>query len=438
MKIGFISLGCAKNLVDSEHIIALFDDPFFEYEYDLKKCDAILINTCGFILSAKQEAIDTILDIAEYKKNNLKKLIVTGCFVQRYFEDCLNEFPEVDLFVKVEDYDRLPELLSELFDHKFINSYGKNRKLVNNNYTAYLKISDGCDNRCAYCAIPLIRGNCRSYSIEDNVLEAKRLYESGVKELNVVAQDTTYYGHDLYGEFRLKDLIKELNKIPFEWIRILYMYPDEIEEELLIEMSKCERVLPYFDIPIQYGNDEILKLMNRRGSVKLIKEKIKLIRKYFDDAIIRTTLIVGFPNETDKTFNDTLELVEDIRFDSLGAFTYSDEEDTKAYDMDNKVDEDIKSDRYEKLMLLQQSIIEEKNRNRIGKTYKTLIERYESIFDRYIGRSYMSAPDGIDGLIYIKTDNELKIGEFVDVEITDYKNYDLIGIIKKKGENNNE
>ncbi|MBQ3295814.1 MAG: 30S ribosomal protein S12 methylthiotransferase RimO [Erysipelotrichaceae bacterium] len=431
MKIGFISLGCAKNLVDSENIIGLFDDPFFEYEYDLKKCDAILINTCGFILSAKQEAIDTILEIAEYKKDRLKKLIVTGCFVQRYFEDCLQEFPEVDLFVKIEDYPKFPELLSELFDHKFTNSYGRNRKLANNSYTAYLKISDGCDNRCAYCAIPLIRGNCHSYPIEDLALEAKHLLEAGVKELNVVAQDTTYYGHDLYGRFALKELIHELDKLPFRWIRILYMYPDEIEEDLLMEMKQCTRVLPYFDIPVQYGDDRILKLMNRRGTVRLIKEKIELIRKYFPEAIIRTTMIVGFPGEDEESFNNTLEMIEDIGFDSLGAFTYSPEEDTKAYEMEDQIPEEIKQERYEELMLLQKQIVEKKNRERIGKTYTTLIERYEPLFDRYIGRSYMSAPDGIDGVIYIRSEDELRIGDFYEVKITDYKEYDLIGTIDK-------
>ncbi|MBQ2657473.1 MAG: 30S ribosomal protein S12 methylthiotransferase RimO [Erysipelotrichaceae bacterium] len=434
MKVGFISLGCAKNLVDSENIIALFDDPFFEYEYDLKQCETILINTCGFILSAKEEAIDTILEIASYKQDKLKKLIVTGCFVQRYYEECLEEFPEVDLFVPIRDYDRLPQLLSQLFNHHFINTYGKNRKLVNNSYTAYLRISDGCDNRCAYCAIPLIRGNCRSFSIEDNVEEAKRLLEMGVKELNVVAQDTTYYGHDLYGRFALKDLIKELDQLDFRWIRILYMYPDEIEEDLLIEMSRCRRVLPYFDIPIQYGNDTILKLMNRRGSVELIKEKIALIRKYFPNAVIRTTLIVGFPHETEETFNDTLKLVKEIRFDSLGAFTFSPEEDTRAYEMDEQVDEELKNERYEKLMLEQQQIIEEKNQEKIGKTYTTLIERYESLFDRYIGRTYMSAPDGIDGVVYIKTDQELQIGSFYPITITGYKDYDLIGSVAENEE----
>ena len=431
MKVGFISLGCAKNLVDSEHIIGLFDDPFFEYCSDLRECDAIVINTCGFILSAKEEAIDTILEIGEYKKENLKKLIVTGCFVQRYFEDCLKEFPEVDLFVKIEDYPKLPSMLSELFGHTFTNSYGKNRKLVNNSYTAYLRISDGCDNRCAYCAIPLIRGNCRSTPIEENVEEAKRLLELGVKELNVVAQDTTYYGHDLYGEFRLKDLIRELDQLDFRWIRILYMYPDEIEEDLLIAMKECERVLPYFDIPIQYGNDRILKLMNRRGTVELIREKIALIRRYFPDAVIRTTLIVGFPHETEETFAETLDLVKEIRFDSLGAFTYSPEEDTKAFAMDGQVEEEVKEERYGELMEAQKQIVDENNEAQVGKIYTVLIERYESLFDRYIGRTWMSAPDGIDGVVYIRSEEALKIGDFYETKITGHRDYDLLGIINQ-------
>ena len=431
MKVGFISLGCAKNLVDSEHIIGLFDDPFFEYESDLKQCEAILINTCGFILSAKEEAIDTILEIAEYRQNRLKKLIVTGCFVQRYFEDCLKEFPEVDLFVKIEDYPKLPQLLSDLFGHTFTHSYGKNRKLANSSYTAYLRISDGCDNRCAYCAIPLIRGNCRSVPIQDNVAEAKHLLQLGVKELNVVAQDTTYYGHDLYGEFCLKDLIRELDQLEFDWIRILYMYPDEIEEDLLIEMKKCHRVLPYFDIPIQYGNDRLLKLMNRRGTVSLIRKKIALIRTYFPDAIIRTTLIVGFPQENEESFEETLNLVKEIRFDSLGAFTFSPEEDTKAFNMDGQIEEAVKEERYARLMETQRQIVEEKNEEMVGRVFQTLIERYESLFDRYVGRTRRSAPDGIDGVVFIHSEEELKIGEFYDVEITGHRDYDLTGIIKK-------
>lgn len=433
MKVGFISLGCAKNLVDSENIIGLFDDPFFEYEADLKECDTIVINTCGFILSAKQEAIDTILEIADYKEHKLKKLIVVGCFVQRYFEDCLKEFPEVDLFVKIEDYPKLPKLLGQLFNHEFKHDYGKNRKLVNNNYTAYLRISDGCDNRCAYCAIPLIRGNCKSRKIEDIVLEAKHLYELGVKELNVVAQDTTYYGHDIYGKFMLKDLLVELDKIEFKWIRVLYMYPDEIEDELLITMSKLKRVLPYFDIPIQYANDELLKHMNRRGSVELIRNRIKNIRELFKDPIIRTTMIIGFPHETEEMFNDTLNFVDEIKFDSLGAFTFSNEEDTAAYLMDEQVDEDIKEERYGRLMAKQQEIVLENNKKKVSKVYDVLIERYEPLFNRYVARSYMSAPDGIDPVIYIRSEDELKIGEFYRTKIIGYKDYDLLGIIEERG-----
>ena len=326
----------------------------------------------------------------------------------------------------------MPELLSKLFDHEFKNTYGKNRKLSNKSYTAYLRISDGCDNRCAYCAIPLIRGNCRSVPIEDNVIEARQLYEAGVRELNVVAQDTTYYGHDLYGRFALKDLLYELNKIPFHWIRILYMYPDEIEEDLLIAMKNCKKVLPYFDIPIQYGDDRILKLMNRRGTAALIREKIALIRRYFPDAVIRTTMIVGFPTEDEESFDNTLKLIKDIRFDSLGAFTYSPEDDTPAAEMEGQLSEELKNERYEKMMVLQQGIVKQKNEEKIGRTYEVLIERYETLFDSYAGRAYFFAPDDVDGIIHVKSDEELKIGEFYDVTITGYKNYDLEGIIKKK------
>ena len=434
MKIGFISLGCAKNLVDSEHIIALFDDPFFEYEYDLKKCEAILINTCGFILDAKQESIDTILEIAEYKKHNLKKLIVTGCFSTRYFEECYKEFEEVDLFVKISDYDRLPEILSELFNHKFTKTYGHSRKLVNNNYSAYLKISDGCNCGCSFCAIPSIRGPYKSIPIEQLVLEAKQLKQEGIKELTIVAQDSTRYGLDLYNEKSLYKLIEQLDLIGFKWIRILYMYPEAIDEKLIQTIKNSKSVIPYFDIPIQYGNDKILKAMNRKGDVNLIKEKIDLIRKYFDDAIIRTTILLGFPNETDETFNDTLNLIEEIKFDSLGAFTYSKEEGTVAYNMDNQVEEDIKQDRYNILMQKQYEIVLKKNESRLNKEYEVIIEAYDSIFKQYIARSYMSSPDGVDPYIFIKTDEVLNIGEFYNILISDYNDYDLIGIIKKNKE----
>lgn len=423
MKIGFISLGCAKNLVDSEYLIGLFDDPFFEIETEPNLCEAILINTCGFILSAKEEAINTILEMAELKKKNLKYLIVTGCLTQRYYEDLLKELPEVDLFIKIEDYNKSSELLSTLFNHKFINNYGKNRKLINAPHSAYLKISDGCDNRCAYCAIPLIRGNCKSIPIEDLVKEANRLYSLGVKELNVVAQDTTYYGKDLYNRLALKDLLIELDKVDFTWIRVLYMYPDEIDDELLETMKSLKHVIPYFDIPIQYGNDKILKLMNRRGNVELIRKEVNKIKEMFNDAYIRTTLIVGFPHETEESFKDTLNLIKELEFDSLGAFTYSKEEDTLAYEMDEEVDEDVKNTRYAKLMETQKEIVDKKLQSKIGKTYKMLIDRFDG--SNYIGRTYESAPDDVDSYVYLK-EKDLKIGEFVDVKIVGYKDYDLI------------
>ena len=434
MKIGFISLGCAKNLVDSEHIIALFDDPFFEYEYDLEKCDAILINTCGFILDAKQESIDTILEIAEYKNNNLKKLIVTGCFSTRYYKQCIEEFPEVDLFVRLSDYDKLPELLSNLFNHKFTSTYGHNRKLVNNNYCAYLKISDGCNCGCSFCAIPSIRGPYKSTPIEDLVNEAIFLKQKGIKELTLVAQDSTRYGLDLYNKLALSDLLKKLDTIGFKWIRILYMYPDTINEELLETIKNSNSIIPYFDIPIQYGSDKILKAMNRRGDVKLIKDKLNMIHSYFDDAIIRTTILLGFPSETNETFKDTMDLINELRFDSLGAFKYSKEEGTVAYNMDNQVSEELKNSRYDALMKRQYEIILEKNLERINSEYEVLIDRYDSFLDQYIGRTYMSAPDNVDSYVYIKSEDKLEIGEFYNVLITDYKDYDLIGIIKKNKE----
>jgi len=424
MKIGFISLGCAKNLVDSEYLIGLFSDPYFEIESNPKKCDAILINTCGFIESAKEEAIDTILEMAELKQKNLKYLIVTGCFTQRYYEECLKEFPEVDLFVRIDEYKNIEKLLSKLFNHEINTTYGTNRKLITNNYSAYLKIGDGCDNCCTYCAIPLIRGRYYSYPIDDVVNEAKRLYALGVKELNVVAQDTTTYGSDIGTS--LAELLRRLDEIDFKWIRVLYMYPDEIYDELLEVMANSKHILPYFDIPIQYANDYMLDKMNRRGSVEHIRERIKQIRSMFKEPTIRTTIIIGFPYENDDTFKDTMNFIKEIKFDSLGAFTYSREEDTVAYDMP-QVDEELKNKRYDELMSVQQEIIFNLNKNKIGNKYEVLIERYESLFDRYVGRSTMSAPDGIDGVVYIKCEEALNVGDFVEVEITDYKAYDLIG-----------
>ena len=430
MKIGFVSLGCSKNLVDSEQIMGMIKRNHHEIVGDPKQAEAIIVNTCGFITSAKEESINTIFEMAQYKEKKCKKLIVCGCLAQRYQEALEQEIPEIDTVIPVRDYAEFASTLQEILKEPF--EYTKfERVLSTESWRSYIKISDGCSNHCTYCAIPLIRGDQVSRTIEDIVEEAKTLASYGVKELTLIAQDTSKFGLDNYGKLMLAPLIREINKIEeLHWIRILYMYPDEISEDLLIEMSKCKRVLPYFDIPVQYGNNEILKLMNRRGTVELIKEKIDLIRSYFKDAYIRTTLIVGFPHETEKTYKDTLDFISDIKFDSLGAFTYSSEDDTKAALMDEQVDEDLKVERYENLMALQQKIVDEKNRSRIGNTYEVLVERYESLFDRYVARSYMSAPDGIDGIVYIKTDKELTIGDFYEVTITGYKNYDLIAKVK--------
>lgn len=431
MKIGFISLGCCKNLVDSEYMIGLFDDPSFEYCAKSDECDVIIINTCGFILSAKEEAINTILEMAELKQYNLKKLIVTGCLAQRYRDELVKELPEVDAFIRIDDYDRLNEILSSVLDIEIKERYLSKRKLITNNYYGYLKIAEGCDNRCAYCAIPLIRGNCRSYPMEDCLKEARRLYDLGVKELNVIAQDTTYYGYDLYGRFALAELLRQLDEIPFKWIRVLYMYPDEITEELLITMADSKHVIPYFDIPIQYGNDRILKLMNRRGSVELIKTKIKRIRELFAEPILRTTIITGFPYETKATFADTLSLIKELEFDSLGAFTYSKEEDTKSYDYEEQVDPKLAQKRYEELMQVQQEIVLKKARDKIGRIYEVLIERHEELFDRYVGRAVFSAPDGVDCYVYVKSDEPLQVGRFYPVEITGSEGYDYYGLRKE-------
>lgn len=426
MKIGFVSLGCSKNLVDSEYILGMFPNQF-EIEKDPAKCEVIVINTCGFINSAKEESINTILEMADYKQDKLKCLIVTGCLVQRYKEELEKELPEVDYFVAIKEYDKLHEILAKALEEEINYKFGENRKMVNNSYYAYLKISEGCNNRCAFCAIPLIRGNVKSVPMEALLEEAKRLISIGVKELNIVAQDSNNYGLDIYGERRIKDLLIELNKLDFKWIRILYMYPDEINEELISSMSKLEKVLPYFDMPIQYGSDTVLKWM-RRCPKETVKEKISLIRKYYDNPVIRTSMIVGFPYETEESLDETIEFIKEIRFNSLGAFTYSREEDTPAYDMP-QIEEEIKVRRLDKLMTVQKEIAFEIANSFVGKTLEVLIEREESIFNRYVGRAYNSAPDGVDGVVFVRGEN-LKVGEFYNVEITGTNEYDLLGIVR--------
>ncbi len=429
MKIGMISLGCCKNLVDSEKIMGLLVSAGCTMVQDPSEADALIVNTCGFIEPAKEEAINTILEMAEYKEGNCQKLIVTGCLAKRYKEALIEEMPEVDAFVGVDEYERLPEIFHEVLGLDFPVTYGKCERLLSTKpWMAYLRIADGCDNRCSYCAIPLIRGGYRSVPMETLIEEAKLLASKGVKELVLIAQDTTRYGLDLYGSRRLVDLLKELNKIEgFHWIRVLYTYPDELDEALIEGMLELKKVLPYFDIPIQHGDNRMLKAMNRRGTIESIQQTIDTIKKLYPMPVFRTTMIVGFPGETEEMFENLLEFVKQVRWDRLGAFTYSHEEDTLSYDMPDEPSEEVKQARYERLMALQQSISDEKANELVGQTLEVLVEKQDGLSGRYYGRSVHSAPDGIDGSIIFTSEKPLEFGTFVNVKITKAKDYDCYG-----------
>lgn len=426
MKVGIVSLGCSKNLVDTQNALSFLKASGHTFVDDPSLAEAIIVNTCGFINDAKQESINTILQMAEFKNSGLKYLIVMGCLVQRYKEDLIKELPEVDRFIAIDEYKHLPEIFNEV-----LHSQTKNDPetiIATYPHTAYLKIADGCSNRCAYCAIPLIRKDYKSIPMEDLLKQAKELEKLGVKELNIIAQDTTRYGIDLYGKLRLADLLEELNKLDFTWIRILYMYPDEITDDLLDKMSKLDKVVPYFDIPVQHASDRLLKLMNRRGNKEHILSVIKKIREKFADPILRTTIIVGFPTETEEDQKELLEFVKDVKWDRLGAFTYSLEEDTPSYDMEPKVDEQTAQNRLAELMKLQEEIAKENNQRFVGQTLKVVVETQDSVrTDRYEGRAAQHAPDDIDGHVRFTSDRELNLGEFVDVQITSADSYDLMG-----------
>ena len=426
MKVGIVSLGCSKNLVDTQNALSFLKASGHTFVDDPSLAEAIIVNTCGFINDAKQESINTILQMAEFKNSGLKYLIVMGCLVQRYKEDLIKELPEVDRFIAIDEYKHLPEIFNEV-----LHSQTKNDPetiIATYPHTAYLKIADGCSNRCAYCAIPLIRKDYKSIPMEDLLKQAKELEKLGVKELNIIAQDTTRYGIDLYGKLRLADLLEELNKLDFTWIRILYMYPDEITDDLLDKMSKLDKVVPYFDIPVQHASDRLLKLMNRRGNKEHILSVIKKIREKFADPILRTTIIVGFPTETEEDQKELLEFVKNVKWDRLGAFTYSLEEDTPSYDMEPKVDEQTAQNRLAELMKLQEEIAKENNQRFVGQTLKVVVETQDSVrTDRYEGRAAQHAPDDIDGHVRFTSDRELNLGEFVDVQITSADSYDLMG-----------
>lgn len=431
MKIGFVSLGCCKNLVDSEQIMGMIKKNHHEIVSDPRQAQAIIINTCGFITSAKEESIQTIFEMAQYKEKNLEKLIVCGCLAQRYQKELEEEIPEIDAIIPIKDYDEFASVLEKVLGCTFTESKFE-RVLSTQPWRAYLKISDGCSNHCTYCAIPLIRGEQVSRPIEDLVEEAKQLASYGVKELTLIAQDTTKYGLDLYGEFKLGDLVREIDKIDgIHWIRILYMYPDEIVEDVLLAMKESKKVVPYFDIPMQHANNRLLKAMNRRGTKEHAYEIIEHIQTLFDHPVLRTTMIVGFPSETDEDFDELMEFVQNVKWDRMGAFTYSKEEDTRAFDMKPEVDAQIAQNRLETLMKLQNQISYEKNQEKIGQVFEVLVEEKEGLKETYRGRSIADAPDEVDGQVIFTSTVPIELGTFVKVKIQKANAYDLYGICQE-------
>lgn len=431
MKVGFISLGCSKNLVVTEELIGLFKKRNFNIVSDPEEAEILIINTCGFIESAKDEGIKTILEMADYKDRNCKYLIVIGCLVERYKEELEKELPEVDLFVRIKDYDKLWNEIDNLIRNGNENdtlNY-KDRVLTTGDTMAYLKIAEGCSNFCTYCAIPYIQGRYVSRKYEDIIDEANMLAKKGIKELVVIAQDTTKYGIDLYGRSRLAELLEDLCKIDgIKWIRFLYSYPESIDDELIKVVKNNDKICKYFDLPIQHISDDILKRMNRKSDGKKIRDLINKLRNEIPNVILRTTLIVGFPGETEENFEELCTFVKESRFDRLGAFSYSAEDGTPAAKFKNQIDENVKEIRRNKIMEIQQEVSINNLKNKIGNIYECIIENITEDGNYYIGRSYMDVPSE-DGVIYIKFNSEYMINEFVNVKIVDSSEYDLFGEI---------
>ena len=435
-KIGMISLGCPKNQVDGEIMLDKLNKSGFDIVTSIEESDIMIVNTCGFIEDAKKEAIETILEVCEYKTAGLiSAVIVTGCLAERYQEEIIKEIPEVDSVIGIgADRDivkvcqkALIGLQTTYFPKKELLTLDGGRMLSTPSHWAYLKISDGCDNRCSYCAIPGIRGGYIERPVESIVDEAKELAANGIKELIIIAQDTTKYGYKLYGEYRLAELLKQLCKIEgVEWIRLYYCYPDRVTDELIEVIANEDEICPYIDIPLQHCNEGVLKAMNRHGSYQELKELLEKMRKRIPDLAIRTTFMVGFPGESEEAFEELCKFVKEIKFDKMGCFTYSPEEDTPAYDFDNQIEEDIKSKRAEIIMDIQYGVTEELNKQKIGKTYKAVIDEFDG--EKYIARAYFDSPE-IDSGIIINSDKELQIGEFVNIRITSFDGYDLLGEI---------
>lgn len=433
-KVGMISLGCPKNQVDGEALLAKLAQAGYQIVNEIENSDVMIVNTCGFIEDAKREAIDTILEVAQYKEAGLiSAIVVTGCLAERYQDEILKEMPEVDAvigigansdIVKVCDK-ALCGIKTSNFPNKCYLPLDGERMLSTPPHWAYLKIAEGCDNRCAYCAIPGIRGNFRSRTIESVVDEAKSLVNRGVKEIILVAQDTTKYGQDLYGEYSLDKLLKELVKIDgLEWIRLFYCYPQRITDSLIDVIANEDKVCKYIDIPLQHSDATVLKNMNRVGDGNDYRVLLNKMREAIPGLALRTTFMVGFPGETDEQFENLCEFVKDMKFDKMGCFTFSPEEDTPAFDMENQIDEDVKKRRQEVLMNAQFFITEASNKGRVGNVYKVIVDSFAD--GKYTGRSYMDSPE-IDSGIIFTSNKKLNIGDFVDVKITDFDGYDLIG-----------
>lgn len=437
MNILFISLGCDKNLVDSEVMLGLLDKKGYKIVDEESEADVIVINTCCFINDAKEESVQTILEMAEYKKEGrLKALIVTGCLAQRYQQEILDEIPEVDAVLGTTSYDKITEAVEEALtgnghvevtDINELPLVDEKRLVTTGGHFAYLKIAEGCDKHCTYCIIPKLRGNYRSVPMERLIKEAEDLAEQGVKELILVAQETTVYGQDIYGEKSLHKLLKELCKISgIRWIRILYCYPEEIDDNLIQVIKEEPKICHYLDLPIQHASDEILKRMGRRTSKKQLVEIIGKLRSEIPDIALRTTLITGFPGESEANHEELMEFVDEMEFDRLGVFTYSPEEDTPAADMPEQIEESVKKDRQAELMELQQDIAFDKAEDMVGSEVLMMVEEKVADENVYVGRTYKDAPN-VDGLIFVHTDAELITGDFAKVKVTGALEYDLIG-----------
>lgn len=439
LKLFFVSLGCDKNLVDSEMMITLLQKSGYEITNEETQAEVIVVNTCCFIGDAKEESINTLLEMAEYKEAGVCKLLVAaGCLAQRYHQEIKEEIPEVDVIVGTMGYEKLAETITEtlkqkngvvecLKDINYLPEPLTDRNSMSGGYYAYLKIAEGCDKHCTYCVIPRVRGSYRSVPMENLLAQAEHLVVGGAKELILVAQETTLYGTDLYGEKRLPQLLEKLSEIEeLHWIRILYCYPEEITPELIEAIKTLPKVCHYLDIPIQHGSDTVLKRMGRKTSRQEITDRIRSLRREIPDIALRTTLITGFPGETEKDFREMKSFVEELRFDRLGVFTYSQEEDTPAAIMDNQIPEEVKEARRDEIMALQQTIAFENSRSHIGEEWEVMVEGRLPEEGVYITRTYMDAPE-VDGFVFVSTDWELMSGDFLRVRITGADEYDLIG-----------